>query len=82
MAVIGAVQRGREVVLREVHAVREGVVAERMWEVAERGWGAVERMRGAAGQVIERATEEMADQGWASWEPAKARRELEMAGHE
>ena len=62
-------------VLREVRAVREGVVAERMREVAERG-------RGAAGQAIERATEEMADWGWASWEPAEARRELEMAGHE
>ena len=69
-------------VLREVRAVREGVVVEQMREVAERGRGAVGQTRGAAGQAIERATEEMADWGWASWEPAEARRELEMAGHE
>ena len=75
MAVIGVVWRGREVVLREVRVVREGVVVERMREVVERG-------RGAAGQAIERVTEEMADRGWASWELAEARRKLEMAGHE
>ena len=69
-------------VLREVRAVREGVVAERMREVAERGRGSVERTRGAAGQAIERATEGMVDWGWASWEPAEARRELEMVGRE
>ena len=73
-------RRGREVVLWEVRAVREGVVAERMREVAERGWGLVERTRGVAGQVIE--TEGMVDRGWASWEPVEARQELEMAGRE
>ena len=62
-------------VLREVRVVREGVVVERMREVAERGWG-------AAGQAIERVTEEMADRGWASWELAEARRKLEMVGRE
>ena len=69
-------------VLREVCAVREGVVAERMWEVAEWGQGSVERTWGVAGQVIERAMEGMADRGWASWELAEVRWELEMAGHE
>ena len=82
MAVIGAVWRGRDVVLWEVRAVWERVVVKRMREVAERGRGAAERTRGAAGQAIEQAMEEMADGGWASWELAEARRELEMAGRE
>ena len=69
-------------VLWEVRVARERVVAERMWEVVEWEWGAAERTWGAAGQAIEQAMEEMADGGWASWELAEARRELEMAGHE
>ena len=82
MAEIGAVRRGRGVVLRQVRAARERVVAERMREVAERERGAAEQTRGEAGQAIERGTEEMADRGWASWELVGARRELETAGRE
>ena len=51
-----------------------------MREVAEQERGAAEQTRGEAGQVIERETEEMADQGWASWELVGVRRELETAG--
>ena len=69
-------------ILREVRVAWEQVVAEQMREVAEREWGVAERTRGVAGQAIKQVTEEMADQGWASWELVEARQELEMAGRE
>ena len=69
-------------ILREVRVAWEQVVAEQMREVAEWEWGVAERTWGVAGQAIKQVTEEMADQGWASWELVEARQELETAGRE